>query len=130
MIGICPEVEIGLGVPRPPIQLQLINKQIKLVAVDNPDQDYTEAMIEFSKRYLEQYALSGMVLKDRSPSCGVGNTPIHSNQSTLAHGLFTQTIINNQPNMPIISAEQLQQPGAVASFIAQVNHFSTTQNHQ
>lgn len=130
MIGICPEVEIGMGVPRPPIQLQLINKQIKLLAVDDPDQDYTETMIEFSKRCLEHYAFSGMVLKDRSPSCGVGNTPIHSSPSTLGHGLFTQTITADQPNMPIISAEQLQQPGAVVLFIEQVKQFSVTQNHR
>ena len=131
LIGICPEVEIGLGIPRAPIQLKQVKNQIKLVAVDNPDQDYTEAMINFSQYCLEHYAFSGLVLKDRSPSCALGNAAIineHKQPDSYGHGLFTQTFVTARPDLPIISAEQLQQPSAVDHFIAQVKLFAATHN--
>lgn len=129
LIGICPEMEIGLGVPRATIQLKKIDNQIRLVSVSDPDQDYTEAMTHFAKNYLEQKNLSGLVLKDRSPSCGVDNTVINNdldNQNIMGHGLFTQTIATTKPQLPIISAEQLQQRDAVDNFIAQVKNFAAT----
>ncbi len=132
LIGICPEMEIGLGVPRATIQLQKINGQLRLVSVANPGLDYTEAMISFAKTYLEQQQLSGLVLKDRSPSCGVNNTIINDNldhKNTMGHGLFTQTITTTRPELPIISAEQLQQRDAVDNFIAQVRSFAATCTH-
>jgi uncharacterized protein YbbK (DUF523 family) len=129
LIGICPEMEIGLGVPRATIQLQKIDGQIRLVSVTDSDQDYTEAMTSFAKDCLEQQQLSGLVLKDRSPSCGVANTIINNGQNTMGHGLFTQTITTIRPELPIISAEQLQQRGAVDNFIAQVKAFAATCTH-
>lgn len=133
LLGICPELAIGLGVPRATMALVQEQNKISILAVDNPDQDYTQDMINYSQDWLRLNDFSGLVLKDRSPSCGVSNTPIYNKQKQqthLSHGLFTQTIMASLPDMPIISAEQLQQPGMLIKFIDDVKKFSTSDLRQ
>jgi uncharacterized protein YbgA (DUF1722 family)/uncharacterized protein YbbK (DUF523 family) len=71
-IPICPEVEIGLGVPRAPIRLEETNGVIRLIQ-PKTGLDITEQMVEFSKTYLGNHPhVEGFILKGRSPSCGIG----------------------------------------------------------
>jgi uncharacterized protein YbgA (DUF1722 family)/uncharacterized protein YbbK (DUF523 family) len=71
-IPVCPEVEIGLGVPRSPIRLEDTSGEIHLVQ-SKTGLDVTEPMQEFSKNYLAGLGhVDGFILKGRSPSCGIG----------------------------------------------------------
>lgn len=70
--GHCPEVEIGLGVPRPPIHLVLCDGETRVLGVADPDLDVGEALRQFALDTLPQLAgVSGYVFKSRSPSCGL-----------------------------------------------------------
>jgi uncharacterized protein YbgA (DUF1722 family)/uncharacterized protein YbbK (DUF523 family) len=71
-VPVCPEVEIGLGVPRSPIRLEESSGEIHLVQ-PNTGLDVTEPMQEFSKTFLAGLGhVDGFILKGRSPSCGIG----------------------------------------------------------
>lgn len=71
-IPICPEVEIGLGIPRPPIRLEEFNDEIRLFQ-PKTGLDVTEDMLAFSKKFLSSLPrVNGFILKGRSPSCGIG----------------------------------------------------------
>lgn len=71
-IPICPEVEIGLGVPRSPIRLEETNGEIRLVQ-PKTGLDVTDKMHEFSQTFLSSLPhVDGFILKGRSPSCGIG----------------------------------------------------------
>lgn len=96
MIPVCPEEEIGLGTPRPPLRLVQIGGAAHMVQPDSGD-DVTGAMHRFSERFLHglrgAHAVDGFVLKSRSPSCGVENVRVHSTplrgaSATRGAGLF------------------------------------------
>ncbi|MCK5664440.1 MAG: DUF523 domain-containing protein, partial [Thiotrichaceae bacterium] len=73
IIPVCPEVEIGLSVPREKIELHQRGMKIHLLSSNKPVIDLTEQMIAYAQIFLKNHKISGMILKDKSPSCGVGN---------------------------------------------------------
>ena len=66
---VCPEVELGLGIPRPAIQLRrLHDNRIRLVESKSPDIDMTNLMQAFSQRRCSALpALDGYIFKKNSP---------------------------------------------------------------
>lgn len=78
-ITICPEVSIGLGVPRDPIIIIKENDYYKLYQ-PKTSLDLTNAMEEFSDRFLNSLIdIDGFLLRSKSPSCGVSGTKIFNN---------------------------------------------------
>jgi uncharacterized protein YbbK (DUF523 family)/uncharacterized protein YbgA (DUF1722 family) len=67
---ICPEVEIGLPIPRESIRI-IKQNNLELLVSSKTGEDFTDAMQKFSKNYLETLeSIDGAILKHRSPSCG------------------------------------------------------------
>src|SRR5512145_385571 len=54
-LKVCPEVEIGLGVPRDPIRIILSDRELPLIQTAT-GADVTEKMKPFSQHYLEGLA--------------------------------------------------------------------------
>jgi uncharacterized protein YbbK (DUF523 family) len=72
LIPVCPEVGIGLGVPREAIRLVRRGDRVRLLG--SAGADYTDAMRRWAGTVigeLRERKLSGFVLKKGSPSCGV-----------------------------------------------------------
>ena len=77
-ITICPEVEIGLGTPRDPINL-IHEKNKKILYQSNTNKDLTNEMMNFTNNYLKKIKkIDGIILKSKSPSCGIKTTKIFS----------------------------------------------------
>ena len=75
-VGLCPEVGIGMGVPRPPIQLAGTPDAPRAVAVDDPTSDYTVRLAGYARRMATTLdGVAGYVFADRSPSCGLAGVP-------------------------------------------------------
>lgn len=75
---VCPEVEIGLGVPRAPIRIEAVRKERRLVQSET-GKDVSEAMKHFSDSFLGGLKeVDGFILKERSPSCGIQGVKIYS----------------------------------------------------
>lgn len=77
-VPVCPEVAIGLGIPRPPIRL--IGSPISPRAVDDKDtkRDVTDELAAYGKRLARALKeLSGYVFKSRSPSCGMERVKVY-----------------------------------------------------
>ena len=75
---LCPEAEAGLGIPRPPVQLVRNGEgMIEVLGVEEV-LDVTGALRDFSHRSIAKLVgrIDGAVLKSRSPSCGIGTTPV------------------------------------------------------
>lgn len=124
LIPICPEVSCGMGVPRPKIQLLKKDQQVILTREKNQNYDFSKDMFLCAKNFLEKHAaIGGIILKDKSPSCGIGNTPIFNQAGKnigYGNGLFAQTIIELAPDLPIIQAEALHDKMSRYKYIAQV----------
>lgn len=74
IMSVCPEVEIGLGVPRDPIRLVADpdGRHDVLLIQPSTGRDLTEKMKAFASRYLGGVRdVDGFVLKSASPSCAV-----------------------------------------------------------
>lgn len=75
-LTVCPEVEIGLGVPRDPIRVESKGGELRLVQPDT-GRDLTAEMESFCQRYLGSLGeVDGFLLKARSPSCGLRDVKI------------------------------------------------------
>lgn len=75
---VCPEVEIGLGVPRDPIHIVSIRGEWRLVQPAT-GRDLTGVMQDFCDSFLNEVApVDGFLLKYRSPSCGTNDVKIYS----------------------------------------------------
>jgi len=97
-IPICPEVEIGLGIPRQPIRVIEQKGEIKLIQPSS-GLDVTGKMQDFCRKYLDDIkAVDGFLLKSRSPSCGIKDVkfyagPDHPVPLGKARGLFGQAML-------------------------------------
>jgi uncharacterized protein YbgA (DUF1722 family)/uncharacterized protein YbbK (DUF523 family) len=71
VVAVCPEVDIGLGVPRPPVRLvRELGDQTRLIQPET-GRDLTATMRDFGTRFLDRMGgTDGFILKSRSPSCG------------------------------------------------------------
>jgi uncharacterized protein YbgA (DUF1722 family)/uncharacterized protein YbbK (DUF523 family) len=77
---VCPEVEIGLGVPREPIRIVAIAEDDLRLMQPATMNDVTEEMRAFTQDYLDAVAdqVDGFILKNRSPSCGLSDVKVYS----------------------------------------------------
>lgn len=122
LIPVCPEAEIGLGVPRPPIYLQAAADGTVHLVEDGSVTELTAEMQAFAHRRgqeLTELGLAGFVFKAKSPSCGLRNVPVTGRSETGA-GLFAATLLETLPNLPAAEAEELTTPAARARFLERV----------
>lgn len=120
LIAVCPEVEIGLGVPRKKIQLTRIGTTIKVLQMPDQQLDVSLDLQKFAIKFIKQYSPSGLVLQDKSPSCGIKNTKLFSpsgEQIGLSSGLFAATIMDLAPHIQMIQASQLQTKDDIKQFV-------------
>lgn len=109
-VSICPEIAIGLGVPRPPIKLEGTPAHPRAVGVYDPAIDVTDALIDYGKKLANELGtVSGFIFKSQSPSCGLDSTEIfqEGHPALLGSGLFALTIRQALPALPVIDEVQL-----------------------
>jgi uncharacterized protein YbgA (DUF1722 family)/uncharacterized protein YbbK (DUF523 family) len=121
----CPEVEIGLGIPRPVIQLRDFNGDIRLVFSKNPEKDLTDTMRDYAENKLDHLPpLDGFIFKKDSPSCGVYKVPVKDNKSGMRKrngmGLFAQTFKQRHPLVPTEDEGRLNDEGIRQNFLERV----------
>jgi uncharacterized protein YbbK (DUF523 family)/uncharacterized protein YbgA (DUF1722 family) len=83
-LPVCPEVEIGLGIPRDPIRIVASAGGVRLVQPAS-GHDLTERMEAFTDTFLDSLRdIDGFILKSRSPSCGTRDVPVYAKPGTSA----------------------------------------------
>src|SRR5574337_1323707 len=79
-VPVCPEVEIGLGIPRPTLRLEAhVDGALHLVT-SSTGEDRTAAMQRYARARVDALArqsLCGYVLKKDSPSCGMERVRVY-----------------------------------------------------
>jgi len=124
-IAVCPEVEIGLGVPRDPIRLVILHDGVRLVQ-PSTRRDLTKAMRQFSDRFLDSLgAVDGFILKGRSPSCGIADTKVFDSvdadePTAGGAGVFAHAVLQRYPRAAIIDEAQLTADDARHRFLVQL----------
>ena len=111
LVPLCPEAGAGLGVPRPPVQLVETPAGLRALGVKTPDLDVTEALLAWCQAQDALLAtLQAVVLKSRSPSCGIGSTPVHDalrRPVATGSGLFADHLVRRHPHLVVVEDEDL-----------------------
>ena len=124
----CPELEIGLGVPRRAIQLRRLgSNMIRCVTVDDIAIDHSDALLDCADNQLKwQEGLSGYILKAGSPSCGMEGVAVwdghDSVQSTICDGdgIYAARLMQNLPDLPVEEEGRLEDPSLRDRFVRRV----------
>jgi len=75
---VCPEMEIGLGVPRDPIRIVEQGRGARLIQ-PSTGEDLSRKMRDFTDTFLGSLSdIDGFILKYRSPSCGMKGVKIYA----------------------------------------------------
>ena len=103
--SICPELEAGLGVPRPAIHLREYSDGLRLIETKGAA-DHTDAMQGFIEQVMPTLAdLRGYILMAKSPSCGMERIKVHNEDGNVTRrdgrGMFAEALLKAYPLMPV-----------------------------
>ena len=105
-VAVCPEIDIGLGIPRPSIRLvqdQPVPRLIQPVT----GEDLTERMETYSEAKVDELRagdLDGYILKRASPSCGMERVKVFGKGGSPTRngvGVFARVLMERWPNLPV-----------------------------
>lgn len=105
-IPLCPEIEIGLGLPRESLRLIKVQDGIELVQPKSKKY-LTDDMKKYSQEILKDISdIDGLILKGRSPSCGIKDVKVYSGMEKSpvigkSKGLFAAEMEKHFPYLPI-----------------------------
>ncbi len=128
-VPLCPEVEMGLGIPRETLRL-----------VDDPDlpggsrlvaprsgHDHTTRMDEYALGKCEALAgldLQGAIVQKGSPSCGLERVRVYpaagGAPAKRGRGLFTHRLIERFPWLPVEEDGRMNDPQLRENFVTRV----------
>ena len=111
-MSVCPEVSIGLGVPRKPIRLVGNPDDPDIVGVDNPEHNVTQDMKDFSREKVKDLAdLSGYIFIKGSPSCGLFRVKVYNDkgfpQEEMGRGVYARAVTDTYPLLPVEESGRL-----------------------
>ncbi len=124
-VGVCPEVECGLGVPRESMRLVGDPAHPRLVTT-RTGIDHTDRMLAWAERRVSELAredLSGFIFKSRSPSSGMQNVKVYNDAggfSGKSPGLFARAFQARFPTLPCEDEGRLNDPDLRENFIERV----------
>lgn len=123
-VSFCPEVAIGLGTPRSPIQLVQVDGAVRVRGVRDPEKDVTDDLIAYGKTVSGMLGeVSGYIFKSRSPSCGMERVKIYGPSGHSADsgpGMFAKTMMERLPELPVEEEGRLMDPRLRENFIERV----------
>ena len=130
LCGICPEVGIGMGAPRPPIRLVGRLGNPRALRVDRPSEDFTDALGAFADAqaaFLDR--VFGFIFMERSPSCGLASVKVRAEIRGAplrldGRGAFARRVVESRPELPVEENGRLRDAHLREAFLAQVVTFA------
>ena len=131
---VCPEVAIGLGVPRKPIRLVVNGGETRVLGVENPGLDVTDALVAEAESAVRNMPdICGYVFMQRSPSCGVfGVKRYLSNGDSMdrqGRGTYAKRFMELMPLLPVEEAGRLNDAGLRDNFLTRVFAYHDFKTH-
>jgi uncharacterized protein YbgA (DUF1722 family)/uncharacterized protein YbbK (DUF523 family) len=124
-IPVCPEVEIGLGIPRRPVRIVMSSGKQKLVQPAYAT-DLTSDMIQFTNSFLDKIGqVDGFILKSKSPSCGIGDVKLYSKVESSpvvgkGNGMFGEAVKTKYSHLAIEDDARLLNPKVKEHFLTKL----------
>jgi uncharacterized protein YbgA (DUF1722 family)/uncharacterized protein YbbK (DUF523 family) len=130
-VPVCPEVEVGMGVPRESVRLARGPRGRSLMLGNESQEDWTDRMEAYAARRVARLAtleLSGYILKSRSPSCGMERVNLYPSPDRdrarqpvkQGVGLFAAELLRALPNLPVEEEGRLADARLRENFVERV----------
>jgi len=128
-VPICPEVEVGMGVPRECVRLVGHPENPRMVGIAS-ETDWTARMQKYANQRVQELAaqqLHGFILKNNSPSCGLARVAIFGDRGRpqkQGRGLFAAVLMRRIPLLPVEEETRLHRTELRENFIERVFAFA------
>ncbi len=124
-VPVCPETELGLNSPRPPIKLWQRRDEKKLLFQPAAQKFWHRKIRVKCLRYLRRNPyLTGMILKSRSPTCGPESCkfyrPGSSQPAGRTSGFLPALAARHKPSLPIIDEKKIKKPKKLYRFLVKL----------
>lgn len=134
---VCPELAIGLSIPREPIRIEMNKENEEYRLIDyNSKNDYTNQMTEFSEEFINGLDdIDGFILKSRSPTCGLKDAKVYyrGNKCSIRsneNGFFLQKIIDKYDYLPIENEGRLKNYNIRDNFFTRIFFINNLKNNK
>ena len=130
-VSVCPEVQMGMSIPREPVNLQLHkNGDIKMIGGKSKT-DYTDSALTTSQDIIDQKTndICGAILQKKSPSCGVERVRLFNEKEEELYnmkmtpknrGIFASMLMSQNPMLPVIDSGRLFDKNERENFLRRV----------
>jgi uncharacterized protein YbgA (DUF1722 family)/uncharacterized protein YbbK (DUF523 family) len=123
-VPVCPEMESGMGAPRPTMRLVEDSSGTRLVA-PSTGRDLTAQLTDFSASRVGTLGeLDGYVLKSKSPSCGMERIRVYGRDGDFRHksgvGFFAAELKRRWPLLPLEEEGRLNDSRLRENFIERI----------
>jgi uncharacterized protein YbgA (DUF1722 family)/uncharacterized protein YbbK (DUF523 family) len=123
-VRVCPEVEVGMGVPRETLRLVRVGDDTRMITT-RTGIDHTDSMRAWSEKRTKALAgmdLRGYVLKKDSPSCGMERVKVYGEggAARVGVGTYAEVLKARFPSLPIEEEGRLTDPVLRENFIERV----------
>jgi uncharacterized protein YbgA (DUF1722 family)/uncharacterized protein YbbK (DUF523 family) len=131
-VPLCPEVAIGLGIPREPIRLVGNPEHPEAVGTVHPEINVTRPLAEYGQKMaLELDDICGYIFMQKSPSCGLERVKVyHANGAPVdggSRGIYAQAFCALHPDLPVEEDGRLNDPVLRENFLTRVFAYSAWQ---
>lgn len=134
---VCPELAIGLLIPREPIRIEMNKENEEYRLIDyNSKNDYTNQMTEFSEEFINGLDdIDGFILKSRSPTCGLKDAKVYYRENKCSirsneNGFFSQKIIDKYDYLPIENEGRLKNYNIRDNFFTRIFFINNLKNNK
>ncbi|WP_295471507.1 DUF523 and DUF1722 domain-containing protein [uncultured Pseudomonas sp.] len=128
----CPEVAIGLGIPRETIRLVGDPERPQAVGTVHPELNVTRQLAEYGEHMAgEMTDISGYIFMQKSPSCGLERVKVYRDNGAPfdggGRGIYAQAFCERQPDLPVEEDGRLNDPVLRENFITRVYAYAAWQ---
>ncbi|MFY0729311.1 YbgA family protein [Pseudomonas sp. NFX15] len=131
-VPVCPEVAIGLGIPRQPIRLVGNAEKPQALGTRDLTLDVTQPLAAYGQKMAAELGdICGYIFMHKSPSCGLERVKVyHANGAPIdagGRGIYAQAFCLQQPDLPVEEDGRLNDPVLRENFLTRVFAYSAWQ---
>lgn len=132
-VRVCPEVAIGLGIPREPIRLVGEAANPRVVGTVNTQLDVTEPLQTYGQQMAaELLDICGYIFMQKSPSCGLERVKVYREngapQRDGGRGAYARAFCAARPDLPVEEEGRLNDPILRENFLVRVFAYADWQH--
>ncbi|WP_448682876.1 YbgA family protein [Pseudomonas nicosulfuronedens] len=131
-VPVCPEVAIGLSVPRPTLRLVGDHSDPRALIQRDGERDVSDALRDFGQQQAQRLSdICGYIFMQQSPSCGLQRVKLYRFDGQLrppgVRGLYAEAFCTARPELPVEEEGRLNDAVIRENFLTRVFAFAAWQ---